>query len=143
MGFRICLGFFHWDFIGNFFVFWRGRISSEKCTEFFVINLCTSSISADGEVHVNTGDNNKGEPKGEGEDNKGEADDEEEEEEQEIVKMPKPMKASKVAEIRMKAISDKYMGTLLRELAFFVFYIAMLFLVSAGKDVFLEWRGVT
>ena len=56
------------------------------------------------------------------------------------MKMPKPMKASKVAEIRMKAISDKYMGTLLRELAFFVFYIAMLFLVSAGKDC-LRWNG--
>ena len=53
-----------------------------------------------------------------------------------LVPMPKPMKASKVAEIRMKAISDKHMGTLLRELAFFVFYIAMLFLVSAGKCIF-------
>ena len=51
----------------------------------------------------------------------------------EVEAMCKPPSAKRVAMIRQQKLKEKKMSEILRELAFFVFYILLLFLVSASN----------
>lgn len=49
------------------------------------------------------------------------------------VQVCKPMSRKKIAALREQKLTQKKMGEILRALAFFIFYISLLFLVSAGN----------
>jgi len=54
----------------------------------------------------------------------------------EIEEMCKPPSAKQVALLRQIKLKEKKMGEILRELAFFMFYIMLLFLVSgSNRDI--------